>query len=561
MRGAPTPPGAALRSRLLRLMAGRLALALAILCGALAVTADRARHGQTDLDPGLYATIVTAFVATIACAAVLPYARRLRLFAGLQLAIDAGIVSSLVHFSGGTDSIFAFLYVPITVYAALIFGRQGAYAASALGALGFGVTLLLEPLTALRTPVSVAVWGTNAGALLLVALLASALSRERDRAGHALAEKVRDLQSLRLLHERTVNSLTSGLLTTDTAGTIMSFNPEAERITGVTAAEAMGQSLDAVIPGATDRVLDSVKAVERGRARLRYRNRRGQELFLGLAGSVLRDAVDASGGYVVIFQDVTKIVEMESDLRRHERLAGVGQLAADLAHEIRNPLAAISGSIQILEETHTEAGDEAQRLMGIVVRETDRLNALITDFLHYARPAPAKPEPVAVAGVLADMRQIFETVRPPSVELSVEAPEELCVLADDRQVRQLLWNLFLNAVQAMPNGGRLEIHASGPAAQDGGLTGRSLGTDGRAERAEGTRFAEIRVSDTGTGIPEAVLERIFDPFFTTKEGGSGLGLATVHRIVEGNGGHVSVESAVGRGTCFRVLLPIAENPR
>jgi two-component system sensor histidine kinase PilS (NtrC family) len=542
-------------------MAGRLALALAILCGALAVTADRARDGLPDLAPGLYATIVTAFVATIGGAAVLLYARRLRVFGGIQLAIDVALVSALVHFSGGTDSIFAFLYVPITVYAALIFGRQGAYAASALGAIGFGVTLLLEPINALRTPVSVAVWGTNASALLLVALLASALSRERDRAGHALAEKVRDLQSLRLLHERTVNSLTSGLLTTDTAGMIMSFNPEAERITGVTAAEAMGQSLDAVIPGATDRVLDSVKAVERGRARLRYRNRRSQELFLGLAGSVLRDAVDAPGGYVVIFQDVTKIVEMEGDLRRHERLAGVGQLAADLAHEIRNPLAAISGSIQILEETNAGSGDEAQRLMGIVVRETDRLNALITDFLHYARPAPAKPVPVAVAGVLADMRQIFETVRPPSVELVVEAPETLRVLADDRQVRQLLWNLFLNGVQAMPDGGRLEIRAVASPAQDTGLTGRSFRAEGRAERAEGTRFAEIAVSDTGTGIPEAVLERIFDPFFTTKEEGSGLGLATVHRIVEGNGGHVSVESAVGRGTCFRVLLPIAENPR
>jgi two-component system sensor histidine kinase PilS (NtrC family) len=542
-------------------MAGRLALALAILCGALAVTADRARHGQPDLAAGLYATIVAAFGATIVCAAILLYARRLRVFAGLQLALDVTLVSALVHFSGGTDSIFAFLYVPITVYAALLFGRRGAYAASALGTLGFGVVLVLEPTSALRAPVSVAVWGTNAGALLLVALLASALSRERDRAGHALAEKVRDLQSLRLLHERTVNSLTSGLLTTDTGGTITSFNPEAERITGVRAAEAIGQALDAVIPGASDRVLDSVRSNERGRARLRYRNRRGQELFLGLAGSVLRDAIDSPGGYVVIFQDVTKIVEMEGDLRRHERLAGVGQLAADLAHEIRNPLAAISGSIQILEETHTDAGDEAQRLMGIVVRETDRLNALITDFLHYARPAPAKPAPVAVATVLADMRQIFETVRPPSVELSVEAPDALRVLADDRQVRQLLWNLFLNAVQAMPNGGRLEIHAGATPAQDAGLAGRSFSTEGRADRAEGIRFAEIRVSDTGTGIPEAVLERIFDPFFTTKEGGSGLGLATVHRIVEGNGGHVSVESAVGRGTCFRVLLPIAENTR
>ena len=145
---------------------------------------------------------------------------------------------------------------------------------------------------------------------------------------------------------------------------------------------------------------------------------------------------------------------MEAALRRHERLAGVGQLAADIAHEIRNPLAAISGSIQILEAGSTGAeSDESKRLMNIVVRETDRLNALITDFLHYARPAPAKPAPVALARVLEDMRQIFESVRPPTVTLASSAPADLHVLADDRQLRQLLWNLYLNAVQAMPEGG------------------------------------------------------------------------------------------------------------
>jgi two-component system sensor histidine kinase PilS (NtrC family) len=264
------------------------------------------------------------------------------------------------------------------------------------------------------------------------------------------------------------------------------------------------------------------------------------------------------GGYVVIFQDVTQVVEMEAQLRRHERLAGIGQLAADLAHEIRNPLAAISGSIQILEggaeAYESDECDESRRLMNIVVRETDRLNALITDFLHFARPAPARPEPVAIETVLRDMAQIFESVRPPSVTLVIDAPAELRVVADDRQLRQMLWNLFLNAVQAMPDGGRLEIRAQRTAAQGGSLERRS-------GSAEAPPWVEIRVADTGTGIAEDVLERIFDPFFTTKKEGSGLGLATVHRIVEGNGGHVKVESAVGRGTRFCVLLPAAEQER
>jgi two-component system sensor histidine kinase PilS (NtrC family) len=192
--------------------------------------------------------------------------------------------------------------------------------------------------------------------------------------------------------------------------------------------------------------------------------------------------------------------------------------------------------------------------MNIVVRETDRLNALITDFLHFARPAPAKPEPVAIADVLADMEQIFASVRPASVRLEVHAPAGLRVVADDRQLRQALWNLFLNAVQAMPDGGLLDIRARSCAPQ-------ASSGDRRNELAEGPNWVEIRVADTGAGIPEDVLERIFDPFFTTKKEGTGLGLATVHRIVEGNGGHVKVESAVGRGTRFCVLLPSVESLR
>jgi two-component system sensor histidine kinase PilS (NtrC family) len=561
---AGAAPAAPLRQRLVPLLAGRLVLALAILAGALAVTAERARGGLTESERGLYATVVAAFVATIACAAWSPRVRRLRAFAAAQLVFDVAVVSALVHFSGDAASFFAFLYVPITVYAALLFGRAGAYGASALAAASYAVVLALHRDSlfgdASLAPVRLAMWGTHAGALLLVALLASALSRERDRAGRALAEKTRDLKSLQRLHERTVDSLTSGLLTTDPAGTITSWNPEAERITGVPERDALGRSLDDVIAGASQLALECARSAAKERVLLRFRDRSGAQLHLGLSSSVLRAGEDSPGGFVVIFQDVTKVVEMEAALRRHERLAAVGQLAADLAHEIRNPLAAISGSIQILEAgsdapaAATPESDEARRLMSIVLRETDRLNALITDFLHYARPAPPKPEPVAIAAVLDEMRQILESVRPPSVRLVIDAPPGLRLLADDRQLRQLLWNLYLNGVQAMPDGGTLTIRAAAAASQADAPGDRNATPEG----VPAARYAAIEVSDTGTGMSAEVLERIFDPFFTTREEGSGLGLATVHRIVEGNGGHVSVESAVGRGTRFRVMLPVPE---
>jgi two-component system, NtrC family, sensor histidine kinase PilS len=543
-------------------MVGRLALCVAILGVALLVTAQ---HGGEDAERGergLYATLVLAFAATMGFAALLGRVRRVRVFGAAQVATDLAVATALVHFTGGLESIFAFLYVPITVYAALLLGRSGAYGASAAAALAYGLVAVLPQAgwgmpvgPSGAVPVELALLGVHAGALLLVALLASALSHERDRAGHALDERTRALRHLQRLHERTVESLTSGLLTTDSEGRITSFNPEAERITGRSAGDVLGLSLGEVIPGAPDVLQEGFAAAGRGdrsRLRLRFHGPSGQEIHLGIAGSVLRSGEGEPAGHVVIFQDVTKVVEMEAELRRQERLAAVGSLSAHLAHEIRNPLAAISGSIQVLEGSLGGDGrdDETRRLVGIAVREADRLNQLITDFLQYARPAPGKAAPVAIAAVTAEVLEMFDSVCPATVTVGCEIPAELRVLAEEGPLRQVLWNLFLNAVQAMPDGGALRVSAAEVPAQ-------APAAGSRNPPDEGVRWVEIEVADTGTGIPEDVLDRIFDPFFTTKKDGTGLGLATVHRVVEASGGHLAVESAVGRGTTFRIRLPRA----
>ncbi len=552
----------ALRRRLAHLMAARLGLSLVVLGVALFVTAAGDSAATERAERGLYTTVVIAFLATIVFAAIHRRVRRVESFGAVQVATDVAIVTALVRFSGGAESIFSFLYLPIAVYAALLLGRGGAYGATAAAALCYGALLATsgpgwlpesEPGSGQQV-LRVALWGVHAGALLLVALLASALAQERERAGHALDQRTRALRSLQRLHERTVESLTSGLLTIDPDGVITSFNPEAEQITGRPAGEVLGRALEEVIPGAAELVMEPQLGGDppvRLRARLRYRSHDDRELHLGLAGSVLRGPEGARGGHVVIFQDVTQVVEMEGELRRQERLAATGALAAHLAHEIRNPLAAISGSVQVLDAMGPSAGEERSRLMQIVVRETDRLNALITDFLQYARPSPAKSEPVVLAAELAELGEMFETVRPDGVALALDVPAGLCVLADGDQLRQLLWNLLLNGVQAMPDGGSLRVLARAVAAQE-------LREGGRRGEGEVPGWVEIAVEDTGTGIPEDVVDRIFDPFFTTKKDGTGLGLATVHRIVEGNGGHLSVESSVGRGTTFRVHLPPAQ---
>ena len=256
----------------------------------------------------------------------------------------------------------------------------------------------------------------------------------------------------------------------------------------------------------------------------------------------------------MIFQDVTHVVEMERELRRSERLAAIGQLSASIAHEIRNPLAAISGSIQVLERRTPERADdpEARRLMEIVLRETDRLNALITDFLLYARPAPRRVTAIALGDALDDVLRMFEAVRPARVAVATRLEPGLVLHADPEQLRQVLWNLVLNAAQAMEKGGRLEIRGArtGEPPQEA-VPGR------RNEDQAQQDWVEIAVVDEGVGIPMDALDRIFDPFFTTKRGGSGLGLATVHRIVEQHGGSIRVESTLGVGTTVRVRLPRA----
>ncbi len=536
--------------RLGRLIAARLAVTVAVLLAALAMSAAELFPEE---EQGLFATIVAGFVLTIASAAAI----RGRFAAGwgwVQIALDMAIVTSLVRFSGGGESIFVFLYVPVAVYAALIYGRIPGYAAAVGAALLYGGLLVSgagHPGTPPPEALRVAMWGGQSSGLLLVVMLANALMGERDRTRRALRERTRDLRSLQRLHARTVESLNSGLATLDRDGRVTSMNPEAERITGVAAHSAAGVPFDEVLPGALA-ALEAIGWEGAGeRSQLEFRDPAGATHFIGLSSSTLRSADGADDGRVVIFQDVTRIVEMEQALRRGERMAAIGELSARLAHEIRNPLAAISGSIEMLEQVEGDASDAA-RLRGIVARETERLDLLITDFLRYARPAPPDRVRVELAPVVEEIGAMLEAARSGGgTEFRVErhVPAGLALWADEGQLRQVLWNLWRNAEEAMPAGGEISIEARALPPQAAARGGR------RGNEPEGS--VEIVIADRGVGIPEDHLERVFEPFFTTKKEGTGLGLATVHRIVESNDGEIAVESRPGEGTRFRLRFAAA----
>lgn len=548
--------------RLAWLAGARLVLAIAILLAAGGLSSS-GRAVTREATAGLYVTVALACLLSLGTAAWLRHLRDARRFAAVQLALDLAMVTALVHFTGGAESIFVSLYVPVVVYGALFFERRGALVGASVAAMAFGGLLAAQKLGVLRSfepelpwPMLATLWGVQGGALIVVTFLASFLSRELRIADQALDRSRRDLHRLQRLHARTVESLLSGLVTTDPGGLVTSVNPEAERISGGHAAEFLGRPVEELLPGVAAMLRPGGDGV-RPRARMAYRNRRGEALYLGAAASVLREADGSPAGHVVIFQDLTAVVEMERELRRSERLAAVGQLAAAIAHEVRNPLAAMSGSIQLLAaELPGQAREgEAGRLMDIVLRETDRLNTLITDFLRYARPSPPLLQRVVLAPLVAETARMLEAGEGKQIEVRVSVSGELAVQADPGQLRQLLWNLLLNATQAVGGEGVLEVSARPrrePLAQDGPGTFRTVA------EGEDVPGVEISVSDKGVGIAPEAVDHIFDPFFTTKQAGSGLGLATVHRIVEAGGGRISVESALHAGTTFRVWLPAAE---
>jgi len=560
--------------RLGRLLFARLALT--VVGFAIAIGLDVLGH---ELAPfarrGLYLTVVVSFGVTILSAALLRRTRRVDRFASLQIAVDVGIVSSLVHFSGGRDSVFVFLFVVVTLYAAVLFERRGAMMSASLSAVAHGLILLegrlgltaggIEEDTA-ALPILAAIWAVHVGALYLVGVLASLLSAELYRTGRALDQRTSDLRVLQGLHQRMVESIMSGLLTTDGDDVITSFNPEAERITGISGRLAVGRPVEDIIPGTTELSVGSEPASASGqtsRSRLSFVNQRGEEMVLGLASSVLKESKGQAQGHVVIFQDVTDVVRMEGELRRSERLAAVGEMAAKIAHEIRNPLASISGSIQILRSGgHAETDEEENRkLTEIVIRETERLDNLITNFLQYSRPPAPTIERVEIDTLLDGLAKMLDSIRPDHIEIDIQSPPGASLRADPDQLRQVLWNLANNAIQAMPDGGRLEISAGAAPdlpAQDGAASRRNeQGGAGSSEDA-GRLSMEIVLRDDGEGMSEELQERIFEPFFTTKKEGSGLGLATVDRIIESHGGALLVESREGVGTTFRVRLPGSE---
>jgi len=467
----------------------------------------------------------------------------------LQFGGDLLLVTGLVYFFGGIGSPFSMLYlVVIMVASALLRRRSGFLVASAAyilyGALLTGLARgwLAPPAAqissteiAWRLPYNLAI---HLFGFYAVAFLTSYLADTVSRAERELEANRDTLAYLEVLHRDVVQSISSGVISTDLVGRITSANRAAVEILGTREEELLGRPIaDTGLFSAEDWPSHARQAdrARQERAELEL-ERDGARVPIGYTLSRLTDASGAPAGWIVVFQDLSQWRKLEEELRIKDRMAAVGELAAGIAHEVGNPLAAISGSVQLLSGA-LPANDAQQRLLGIILKESQRLDRTIKGFLRFARPRERAPSRFDVAALLAEnyslLRNSEEATGRHHFELALD-PQSAFLVADADQISQIFWNLARNALRAMPDGGTLAIRGA-------------LGRD---------RYL-IEFRDDGFGMSEDQRTKLFQPFQSFFDGGSGIGMAIVYRIVEEHGGRVDVESNAGRGTRITIELPLA----
>jgi len=495
------------------------------------------------------------YALTIFYAATLRYADRVRGLVNLQLAGDALIVSAFIYLTGGVTSYFSLLYLLPIVAGSTVQLRRGGLLVATLSTLLYVGVVAMQYSTAdsllhtgpvvtlpsrLVAQYTVAV---NVFCFFAVALLSGSLAEELRSASARLVLASTEIADLQALNQHVINSLPSGLVTTDTQQRVLTFNRAAESITGVTLTSAVGRPMADVLqlPPSIIAALDEPHADWRKRRyEFNYRtaDRRG-DIELGITATHL-ETPGGRAGFLVTFQDVTLIKRLERDSAMQQRLAAVGEMAAGIAHEIRNPLASMSGSIQILRQELPLTAEQEQ-LMDIVLRESDRLNSTIRSFLAYARPQRFAMARLDVRRTLNDAALLLRNsseVNDRHIVAVDLPPRELWYDADEGQIKQIVWNLATNGIRAMPDGGRLRLAGTADASSGGVV---------------------ITVQDEGIGMAPEELEGLFQPFHGGFAKGSGLGLAIVHRIVTDYKGEIQVSSKSGAGTTVSVRLP-AQRP-
>jgi two-component system, NtrC family, sensor histidine kinase PilS len=489
---------------------------------------------------------VRLFISTILCwygvslfyVLLLSLWKEHRLQASLQVLTDLLLVSLVVHETGGWDSSLNFLYPLVIIVASVLLPRIWAHLVAALAFILYGTVLELNyygfvpsyctthpGLKALQAIIFV-----NLFAFLAVAYLAGLLTTKLRQVRVQLKDTSGALENLQALHENIIHSISSGLITTGLDGRITLVNSAAQKLLERPTADLIGTPVDALF---LDPLPDVESQQTHGEVRFDASSKFRKTLRVRVASLSVPER-GVVGGCVYAFDDLTEIRRLEREVRMQDRLAAVGRLAAAIAHEIRNPLTSIAGSVSMLSGV-PEMNEEHRRLLEIVTRESQRLNGIITDFLAYSRTKQYHFNKVDLVQLVEDTLTLMDhrmTAEKTGIRIErrFKASEAL-VIADGDKIKQVFWNFCENAVRAMPGGGVLSVSLE------------SLGDDW-----------QVGFTDTGPGMTPLQVEKIFEPFQSNFEGGTGLGLAIVYQIVQGHEGKVWARSKPGQGTTFVLRL-------
>lgn len=461
----------------------------------------------------------------------------------IQLLGDLVFISFLVHLTGGAESGYAALYIVLVVAAAGVDLGRGAMIAGFGSAVLFVLTSVLGYFKVFPAILGqkVSAWemmpenlvrtlGINVSAFGAAALLASFLAKQWQKAGAQAAASRKALLDLTALHENILCFMDSGVISTDSDNKVLTINQKARKICEISDDEILGKDLFSVLPA-----LASVQ--DKARLQIESPALPGSSVPVEVTVTNLTRPEQAMSVRIYLLSDRTEFDRMENEMRRAEKLAMIGRFAAGVAHEIRNPLAAISGSIELLGHSLPKDGQDA-RLMNNVIQEVERLDRMIGELLDFSRPRELQPSLLDLSHLVRRSVDLFLNQQAlDGVVVRVEAAEPVTAFVDEEKVQQIIWNLLRNSTEAMSSRGTVVV---------------------RVISSDNTALMEI--SDTGAGIPSELLDHIFEPFFTTKARGTGLGLAAVHQIVSEHKGSIQVASSE-QGTTFRIFFPQHGNGR